>query len=140
MIRASETVLRAGPLGAMNRILITVVATVIVTVTEPIGFHTDVCFLALQVIQRTRSIARTTLMSLVRSDVVLAVVDAVAYLRLWDAAIVGAGEFARGAGWVNTSLFVATVATVVLVVALPRFEDAPTVVATELVRAARVIS
>lgn len=139
MIGATETILRACPLGAMHRILIAIVAAVVVTVAEPVGFHADVRLLALEVIRGTRGVAGATLVSLVRGDIVLAVVDAVAHLRLRYAAVVGAGEFACRARRVNASLLVAAIPAVVFVVALPRLEDAPTVVATELVRAARMI-
>lgn len=136
MIGATEAVLRTGPLSTMNWILIAIVAAIVVAVAEPIRFHADVRLLALEMVQRARSIARAPLMRLVRSDVVLAVINAVAHLRLRDAAIVGAGEFSRRACWIHAALLVATVPAIVLVVAHPRFEDTPAVVATELVRAA----
>lgn len=94
MIGASEAVLRASSLSAMNRILVAVVTAIVVAVAEPVGLHADIRFLALEMIQWTRGVARTALMRLVRRDVILAIIDAVAHLRLRDAAIVGAGEFA----------------------------------------------
>jgi len=93
MIGTSETVLRTGPLSAMNRILVAIVAAIIVAIAEPIGFHADVRLFALEMIYRACSIARTSLMCLVGSNVVFAVINAVAYLRLWDAAVIGTGEF-----------------------------------------------
>lgn len=50
MIGTSEAILRTGPLRAMNRILITIVAAIVITVAEPVGLYTDVCLLALQMI------------------------------------------------------------------------------------------
>jgi len=140
VIGTSEAVLGTSPLGAMNRILITVVATIVVTVAKPVRFHADIRLLALEVIQRTRGVAGTTLVRLVGRNVVLAIVDAVADLRLRDAAVIGTGKLARGTGWINASFLVAAVPAIVLVIALPRFKYASAVVATELVRAARVIS
>lgn len=140
MIGTSEAILGTSSLGAMNRVLITVVTTIVIAVTEPVRFHTDICFLAFKVIQRARSIARTTLVRLVRRHIVLAIVDAVAHLRLRDTTIIGTGEFTWRTGWINASLLIATVSTIVLVIALPRFKYTPAIVATKLVRTARVIS
>lgn len=72
-------------------------------------------------------------MCLIGSEIVLAIVDAVAHLRLWYASKIGTGEFARCAGWVDASLLVATVPAVIFVIALPRFEDASAVVAAEFI-------
>lgn len=91
-------------------------------------------------IRHARSIMGASLERLVRSNIVLAIIDAVAHLRLRDAAVVGAGELSCGAWWINAAFLVATVPTVVLVIALPRLENTSAVVATELVRAARVVS
>ena len=55
-----------------------------------------------------------------------------------DAAVVGAGKLAIGTGWVVAVELVRAVATVVLVVALPRVEDAASIAAPELGRTARV--
>lgn len=140
MIGTSEAVLGASSLGAMNRILIAIVTAIVIAVAEPVRLHADVCFFALEMIQRTCSVARTALVCLIGSEVVLAIVDAVAHLRLRYASIIGAGEFARCARWIDATLLVATIPTVVFVVALPRFEDASAVVAAEFVRAARMIS
>lgn len=79
-------------------------------------------------------------MCLIGSDIVLTIVDTVAHLRLWYASEIGAGEFARCARRIDASLLVATVPAVVFVIALPRFEDASTVVAAEFVRTARMMS
>ena len=59
-------------------------------------------------------------------------------LALRDAALIGAGEFSFGARIVGAALFVRVVSAVVLVIALPRLEDAPTVAAPVLDRTARV--
>lgn len=140
MIGTSEAVLGTSSLGAMNRILVAIVTAIVVAVAEPVRLHADVRLLAFEMIQRARSVAWTTLVRLIGSDIVLAVVDAVAHLRLRDAPEVGAGELARCAGWIDASLLVATVPTVVLVIALPRFEDASAVVAAKFVRTARMMS
>ena len=52
--------------------------------------------------------------------------------------MIGTGKLAVCAGRVLASLLIGTVTTVVLVVTLPRAEDAATVLAAELVRLARV--
>lgn len=140
VIGTSEAILWASSLGTMNRILITVVATIIVTVAEPVRLDANVRLFAFEVIQGACSVARTTLVCLIRSNVVLAVIDAVAHLRLRNAAIVGTGEFTWRTGRINASFFVATVPTVILVIAFPRFEDTSAVIATELVRTTRMVS
>ena len=140
MIGTPEAVWRTSSLSAMNRILVAVVAAIVIAVAEPVGLDTDVRLLALEMIQWTRGVARTALMRFVGGDVILAVINTVAHLRLRDTAIIGAGKFARRARRVNTALLVAAVPTVVLVIALPRFEDASAVVAAELVRAAGMVS
>lgn len=140
VIRATEAVLRTSALCAVKWILVAVVAAIVVTVAQPIGFHADVGFVAFEMIRRTSGVGGASLVRLVRSDVVLAVVDAVAQLRVGYATVIGAGELALGARRIDATLLVAAVATVVLVVALPRLEDATAVVAAELVGAARVIS
>jgi len=140
VIGTSEAVLRTGSLSAMNGILITVVAAIVVAVAKPVGLHADVRLLALEMIQRARSIARTSLVRLIGSDIVLAIINAVAHLRLRDAAVIGAGEFPWRAWWINAAFLIATVPTIVFVIALPCLEDTSAVVTAELVRAARVIS
>lgn len=136
VIGTAEAVLRTGPLSAMNRIFIAIVAAIVVAVAEPVGLYTDVRLLTFEMIQRARSIARASLVRLVRSNIVLAVINAVAHLRLRDAAVVGAGEFSWRAWWIHAAFLIATVSTIVFVIALPRFENTPAVVATELVRTA----
>lgn len=140
MIRTSETILRAGPLGTMNWILVTVVATIIVAITKPVRFYTNVRFLALEMIQGTCSVTWASFVRFIRSDIILAVVDAIAHLRLWYTAIISASEFAWRTRWVNASFFVTTVSTIILMIALPRFENTSAVVTAELVRTARMIS
>lgn len=54
------------------------------------------------------------------------------YLSHGDAPLVGAGEFSFGAAGVGTSILVRVVAAIVLVIALPRLEDAAPVAATVL--------
>lgn len=140
MIRTSEAVLRAGSLGAVQWILVAVVAAVVVAVAEPVGLDADVGLLALEVVGRASRVHRASLVGLVRGDVVLAVVDAVADLGHRDAALIRAGELVGSAGLVGAALLIAHVLAVVLVVALPRLEDATAIVAAELVGTARVES
>jgi len=94
VIRASEAVLRTSSLSAMNRILVAVVTAIIIAITKPVGFHTDIRLLALEMIQWTCGIAGTALMRFIGGDVILAIINTVAHLRLRDAAIVGAGKLA----------------------------------------------
>jgi len=140
VIGTSEAVLGTGSLGTVNWILVAVVAAIIVTVAKPVRFHADIRLLAFKMIQWTRSVTGTTLVRLVGRNIVFAIVDTVAHLRLRNAAIIGTGKFARCTGWINASLLVATIPAIVLVIALPRFKYASAVVATELIRTARVIS
>jgi len=82
MIWTPETVRRAGPLGTMHRILVTIVTAVVVTVAQPVWFHAYVRFLALQMVGRTRYILRTPVVGFIRSRVIFAVVNTIAYLKI----------------------------------------------------------
>lgn len=84
-------------------------------------------------------VGRTAVVRLVAGDVVFAVVDSVANLSHRDAAGVQTGELSVGARWVNAADLIGIVFAVVIVIALPRFEDAATVVAAEFVRRAGVV-
>lgn len=139
VVRAPEAVLRAGSLGAVKGILVAVVAAVVVTVAEPVRFDAYVRRLALKMVRRTGGVLRASLVGLVGGDVVLTVVHTIADLNLRYATVIGAGEFAGGAGRIDAALLVASVTTVVLVIALPRLEDAASVSASELVGTARVV-
>lgn len=139
MIGTPEAVLRASPLRTVQRILIAVVAAIVVTVAQPVRLDADIRLLALEMIGRAGRVARASLVRLVARYVVLAVVHPVADLRHGYAALVGAGKLARRAGPIDAALLVRAVLAVVLVVALPRLEDAAAVVAAELVCAARVV-
>lgn len=139
MIRTAKAILGTSPLGAVQGILVAVVAAVVVSVAQPIGLDANIRLLALEVIGGTGRVPRAAFVGLVTGDVVLAIVDAIADLGLRYAALVGTGELARGAGTIGAALLVRAVLAIVLVIALPRLEDAAAVVAAELVRAARVV-
>jgi len=79
-------------------------------------------------------------MCLVRSNVVFTIINTVAHLRLWDATVISAGEFSRCTRWVNATFLIATVPTVIFMVAFPCFEDTSAVVTTEFIWAARMMS
>ena len=91
-------------------------------------------------IRGTGGVAGAALVCFVTGDIVLAVVDTIADLCHRYTTLVCAGELTSSAGSVGTAFFVRTVLTVVLVIALPRLENAATIVATEFVRAARMVS
>lgn len=57
VIGAPEAVLRAGPLGAVQRVLVAVVPAIVVPVAEPVGLHADVGLLALEVVGRAGGVA-----------------------------------------------------------------------------------
>ena len=46
VVGTSEAVRGTGSLATMQRILVRVVATVVVTVAQPVGLHADICLLA----------------------------------------------------------------------------------------------
>lgn len=89
---------------------------------------------------RTGGVASAPLVCLVRRDVVLAVIDTVTYLRHRDTSLIETSELSVGTRGVTAILFIGTVFAVVLVIALPRFEDAAAVVASKLVGRARMES
>lgn len=138
VVGAPEAVLRARSLGAMQRVLVGIVSAVVVAVAEPVRFHADVGVFAFKVFRGASSVVAASLVGLVRGDVILAIVNSIAHLRHRNAAVIEASEFSVGARRVVAVLFVRTVFAVVLVVALPRLENAAAVVATELVRRTRV--
>lgn len=135
-----EAVWRAGSLRAEERDLVRVVATVIVAVAEPVGLHTDVSGLALEVVSRARAIVRTVGVALVRGLVVLTVVHAVTELCLWNAAEVGTRELAIRAWWILTALLICAVPAIVFMVALPSLENTPPIATPELCWSTRMLS
>lgn len=123
----------------MKRVLVAVITAIVVAIAEPVRLDADVGLFALEMIGWTSGIHGTALVSLITSDVVLTVVHTVTDLGLRYATLVGTGELAICARPVGAVLLVAAVLAVVLVVALPRLEDAAAVLATEFVGAARVV-
>ena len=106
---------------------------------QPIGFEADGGALARQLSRWASDVLVVAEgQCLVRSAVVLTVVDTVAHLSLLDAPKVVAGEFALGTLGVVTPLLVGPVSTIILVVALPRVEDAAAIAAAEFCRLAGV--
>lgn len=61
----------------MQRVLIAVVTAVVVSITQPVWFYTDVCLFALEMVHRAGCVAWTAIMSLIRSHVVFTIVDAI---------------------------------------------------------------
>lgn len=90
----------------MQRILVTVITTIVVTITEPVWFHTNVGFLTFEMVGWAGRITWTTLVSLVACYVVFAVIDTIANLSHWDATLVRTSEFTRSARAIHTTLFV----------------------------------
>lgn len=133
MTWTSEAIRWTSPLSAMQRILIRIIPTIIITIAQPIGLHTNISLLALQMLRWTRSVLRTPFVRFIRCDVVFAVVHSITDLRHWNATMVGASEFTIRTRWVIAVSFIGTILTVVFVVALPRFENASAVGATEFV-------
>ena len=69
------------PVLAVQFVLVTVVATVVISVTQPVGLHADVGRLALEVAARTRGgRVLTAIQRFVRGLVVATVVYAVTHL------------------------------------------------------------
>lgn len=88
---------------------------------------------------RTSGIHGATLVCLIRCGIVLAIVDAIAHLTLWYATSVGARELTIHTRRITAAQLIGAILAVVLMITLPRLEDAASVVAAELVRRARVI-
>lgn len=139
MVRTPEAILRTSSLGAMHRILVAVISAIIVTVAEPIGFHADASLLAFQMIGRTGCVHGTSFVGLVRSDVVLAVVHAVADQILGDATVICTSKLAVGAGRIDAALLVAAIAAIVLMITFPRFKYTPAIITPEFIGTARVV-
>ena len=114
----------------MERVFVAVVATVVVSITQPIGLHTDCGALALKMISRTSDVPRSAhLGRLVTGLVVFAVIDTIADLSIGDAPVVVAGELALSTLRIVTIKLISAVTTVVLVITLPGLEDTTTVAA-----------
>lgn len=64
----------------MQWVFIAHVPTIIIPITQPVGFHTDVGVGTLEMVWWAGDVARATGVGLVRGDVVLAVVHAVTHL------------------------------------------------------------
>ena len=79
-IYSPEAVGRAGPITAVEFILIAVVPAVVVAVAKPVGLHADGGVLTLEVV-RGASHFWATVLGLVRRMFVLAVIDTVANLK-----------------------------------------------------------
>lgn len=133
MTWTSEAIRRTSPLSAMQRILIRIIPTIIITITQPVRLDANIRLLALQMLRWTRRVLWTPFVRLIRCNVVLAIVHSITDLRHWNATVVGAREFTIRTRWVVAVPFIGTVLAVVFVVALPRFEDASAVGATEFV-------
>ena len=132
-----RTTVALGPVA----VLVAVVATVVVSITQPVWLHTDCGALALKVISGTSDIPRAThLGRLVAGLVVFAVIDTIADLSIGDAPMVVTGELALGTFWIVTVQLVGAITTVVLVITLPGLEDATTVAAPVLGCGAGVIA
>ena len=141
VVRTPETVGRAGAGAIVQRVLIAVVATIVVTVAEPVGLHTNGGVLALEVILGTGHVAGAAQCHrLVAGRVVLAVVHAVANLQLRDAAEIVAGVLPLGTVGIVAANLIRPIATVILVVTLPGLEDAAAVAAAILCRSTCVVA
>lgn len=82
MIRASEAVGRTRSLSTMYWVLVTVVTTIVIAITQPIRFHAYVCFFTLQMIRRTRNVLWAPIVCFVRSCVVFTIVHTVTHLKI----------------------------------------------------------
>lgn len=80
VIWTPETVLRTRPLSTMQLVFVGIVATVIVSVAQPVRLHANVGLLALEVIRRTGGVGRTSLVRLIGGSLVLAVIHSIADL------------------------------------------------------------
>lgn len=119
MVGAPEAVLRTGPLRAVQWIFVTVITAIVIAIAEPVGLNAYIGLLALEMVGRTGSVHGATLVSFVTGNVVFAVVNSVADLRLWYATLVRASELTGGARSINAAFLVASILTIVFVVALP---------------------
>lgn len=123
----------------MQGIFITVVSTIVIAIAQPVWFHADVGLLAFQMIGRTGCVHGTAFVGLVGCNVVLAIIDTVADQVLGDATVVGTGELTLSTRRINAAFLITAIATIVLVITFPGFEDASAVVASKFVGATRVV-
>lgn len=138
MIRASEAVLWTRTRSTMQHILVGIITTIVISITQPIRFHANIGLFALQMIFRASRILRTLLVRLVGRTVVLAIVHTIANLCLRNTAPILTGEFTMITRIICASHLIRTVLAVVVVITHPRLEYATSVLAAILVRRTRM--
>lgn len=76
----------------------------------------------------------TSFMRLIRRGIIFTIVDTITNLSLRDAATIQTRKFPVSTRRVLTIQLIRSILAVILMIALPRFKDAASVVAPELVR------
>ena len=94
MVRTSKWIWRARSGTAVKIVLIRIISTIVVSIAKPVRFYTNCRIFTLHMTLRAGYILiSTSYFRLIRSTVVLAIVDTITFLTFRDTSIVFAGEF-----------------------------------------------
>ena len=98
MVRTSKWIWRARSGTAVKIVLVRIISTIVVSIAKPIRFHTNCRIFTLHMTLRAGHILiSTSYFRLIRSTVVLAIVDAITFLTFRDTSEIFASEFAGSA-------------------------------------------
>ena len=94
MVRTSKWIWRARSGTAVKIVLIRIISTIVVSIAKPVRFHTNCRIFTLHMTLRAGYILiSTSYFRLIRSTVVLAIVDTITFLTFRNTSIIFAGEF-----------------------------------------------
>ena len=98
MVRTSKWIWRARSGTAVKIVLVRIISTIVVSIAKPIWFHTNCRIFTLHMTLRAGHILiSTSYFRLIRSTVVLAIVDTITFLTFRDTSVIFASEFAGSA-------------------------------------------
>ena len=98
MVRTSKWIWRARSGTAVKIVLVRIISTIVVSIAKPIWFHTNCRIFTLHMTLRAGHILiGTSYFRLIRSTVVLAIVDTITFLTFRDTSVIFASEFTGSA-------------------------------------------
>ena len=98
MVRTSKWIWRARSGTAVKIVLIRIISTIVVSIAKPVRFHTNSRIFTLHMTLRAGHILiSTSYFRLIRSTVVLAIIDTITFLTFRDTSVIFASEFTGSA-------------------------------------------
>merc|ERR1719277_738731 len=120
VVRTPETVWWTLSLCTGQHVLVTVVSTIIVTITEPVWLHTNGGGLTLPVPHWTGHIhILASLHRLITSGVIFTIINSITDTSLGNTSIVSTGELSLGTCIIITVSLISTIPTIILMITLP---------------------